>query len=150
MSNDQGGCEWVSFFWYRPTRVVPDQRPWNGCVCVCVCVWVFVPYDVRRWWWISHCAGASRGTMRVPVEWLSRRVTRSPAACPGREHGHCVAARHTPDTRTHTERYLFREYCGEFRTQVSDTSKSASSLYTDIYISVSGTRQQCRASYFKK
>jgi len=26
--------EWVSFFWYRPTRVVPDQRPLNGCVCV--------------------------------------------------------------------------------------------------------------------
>jgi len=30
--------EWVSFFWYRLTRVVPDQRPLNGCVCVCVCV----------------------------------------------------------------------------------------------------------------
>jgi len=36
---------WVSvgecFFWYRPTRVVPDQRSLNGCVCVsyaeCVC-----------------------------------------------------------------------------------------------------------------
>jgi len=28
---------WVGecFFWYRPTRVVPDQRPLNGCVCVC-------------------------------------------------------------------------------------------------------------------
>jgi len=31
-------------FWYRPTWVVPDQRPLNGyecvraCVCVCVCV----------------------------------------------------------------------------------------------------------------
>ena len=36
MSNDQDGCEWVSFFWYRPTRVVPDQRPLNGCVYVCV------------------------------------------------------------------------------------------------------------------
>jgi len=24
------------FFWYRPTRVVPDKRPLNGCVCVCV------------------------------------------------------------------------------------------------------------------
>ena len=28
------------FFWYRPTRVVPDKRPLNGCVCVCVCVCV--------------------------------------------------------------------------------------------------------------
>ena len=28
---------WVGecFFWYRPTRVVPDQQPLNGCVCVC-------------------------------------------------------------------------------------------------------------------
>ena len=23
------------FFWYRPTRVVPDKMPLNGCVCVC-------------------------------------------------------------------------------------------------------------------
>ena len=23
-------------FWYRPTWVVPDKRPLNGCVCVCV------------------------------------------------------------------------------------------------------------------
>ena len=30
-----GVSEW--FFWYRPTRVVPDKRPLNGCVCVCVC-----------------------------------------------------------------------------------------------------------------
>ena len=34
------GWVWVGecFFWYRPTRVVPDQRLLNGCVCVCVCV----------------------------------------------------------------------------------------------------------------
>ena len=25
------------FFWYWPTRVVPDKGPLNGCVCVCVC-----------------------------------------------------------------------------------------------------------------
>jgi len=25
-------------FWYRPTRVVPEKGPLNGCVCVCVCV----------------------------------------------------------------------------------------------------------------
>ena len=32
------GWVWVGecFFWYRPTRVVPEQRPLNGCVCVCV------------------------------------------------------------------------------------------------------------------
>ena len=27
-------------FWYRPTRVVLDKGPLNGCVCVCVCVCV--------------------------------------------------------------------------------------------------------------
>jgi len=33
------GWMWVSecFFWYWPTRVVPDKGSWNGCVCVCVC-----------------------------------------------------------------------------------------------------------------
>ena len=33
------GWVWVSecFFRYRPTRVVSDQGPLNGCVCVCVC-----------------------------------------------------------------------------------------------------------------
>ena len=30
------------FFWYRPTRVVRDKRPLNGCVCVRVCVCVCV------------------------------------------------------------------------------------------------------------
>ena len=40
MSDDQDGCEWVGecFFWYRPTWVVPDKRPLNGCVCVCIYV----------------------------------------------------------------------------------------------------------------
>ena len=33
MSDDQDGCELVCIFWYRPTRVVPDQRPLNVCVC---------------------------------------------------------------------------------------------------------------------
>ena len=36
-----------SSFWYRPTRVVPDQRPLNGrcfglvCACVCLGVGIF-------------------------------------------------------------------------------------------------------------
>ena len=29
-------------FWYRPTRVVPDQRPLNGrCCCCCFYFWYF-------------------------------------------------------------------------------------------------------------
>jgi len=36
------GWVWVGecFFWYRPTQVIPDKRPLNGCVCVCVAVQV--------------------------------------------------------------------------------------------------------------
>jgi len=34
MSNNQDGCEWVSFFWYQPTRVMPDNRSLNGRVSV--------------------------------------------------------------------------------------------------------------------
>ena len=31
------GWVWAGecFFWYRPTRVVPDKRPLNGCCCCC-------------------------------------------------------------------------------------------------------------------
>ena len=41
------GWVWVDecFFWYRPTRVVPDKRPLNGCVCVCVFVLRLVGYS---------------------------------------------------------------------------------------------------------
>ena len=48
MSGDQDGCEWVSFFWYRPTRVVRDQRPLNGCLSVCVLCnyWKYVETDI--------------------------------------------------------------------------------------------------------
>ena len=28
------------FFWYRPTRVVPDQRPLNGRCCLLLLVYV--------------------------------------------------------------------------------------------------------------
>jgi len=31
------------FFWYRPTRVVPEQRPSNGCCC---CVLASVVYRI--------------------------------------------------------------------------------------------------------
>ena len=45
MSDDLDGCE--SFFWYRPTRVVLDQRPLNGCVCVCSarCSYLYQIYE---------------------------------------------------------------------------------------------------------
>ena len=28
-------------FWYRPTQVVPEKGPLNGCVCVCVCYYKY-------------------------------------------------------------------------------------------------------------
>ena len=33
------GWVWAGecFFWYRPTRVVPDKLPLNGCCCCCCC-----------------------------------------------------------------------------------------------------------------
>jgi len=37
--DNQDGCEWASFFRYRPTWVVPDQWPLNSCVCVCVLIY---------------------------------------------------------------------------------------------------------------
>jgi len=49
------GWVWVGecFFWYRPTRVVPDQRPLNGCVCLCVCAFFLFGFHcitvVARW-----------------------------------------------------------------------------------------------------
>ena len=42
MFDDQDGCEWVSFFWYQFTWVVPDQRPLK-VLCVCVSVLIICP-----------------------------------------------------------------------------------------------------------
>jgi len=41
------GWVWVGecFFWYRPTRVVPDQRPLNGRCCCCCCTQYFTNTD---------------------------------------------------------------------------------------------------------
>jgi len=38
MSDDQDGCEWVSFLLVPAHPGCPRQKPLNGCVCVCVCV----------------------------------------------------------------------------------------------------------------
>ena len=60
MEEDDKGCPIVRmgvsgcFFWYRPTRVVLDQRPLNGCVCVCILYLIdsetdsLVPLDSSR------------------------------------------------------------------------------------------------------
>ena len=35
-------------FWYRPTRVVPDQRPLNGRCCCCCCAFSVLTLSVGR------------------------------------------------------------------------------------------------------
>ena len=61
MSDDQDGCD--CFFWYQPTRLVPDKRPLNGCVCLCVfdCLLGWLT-DWLTWlvvlsvsWWACWC-----------------------------------------------------------------------------------------------
>ena len=36
-----------SSFWYRPTRVVPDQRPLNGRCCCCSSLLIIYDVGVR-------------------------------------------------------------------------------------------------------
>ena len=66
------GWVWVGecFFWYRPTRVVPDQRPSNVCVCVYwekhsnhspiqhSSQWSF--YSSQKSWALLRCFGAAQ------------------------------------------------------------------------------------------
>ena len=62
------GWVWVGecFFWYRPTRVVPDKRLLNGCVCVCVCVCVCLRTNVyHRAKFHLKCSNICRD-----IEWL--------------------------------------------------------------------------------
>ena len=49
-------------FWYRPTRVVPDQRPLNGRCCCCCCR--FTRYEAmnggakcRKWGGLGQLGG---------------------------------------------------------------------------------------------
>ena len=57
--NDVRWSVWVwvgeCFFWYRPTRVVPDKRLLNSCVCVraCACACMCVCVCVRVCWCIG-------------------------------------------------------------------------------------------------
>ena len=60
---------WVGkcFFWYRPTRIVPDKRPLNVCVCACVraclraCVCVQVNIQCCQLWTRGSNASALSG-----------------------------------------------------------------------------------------
>ena len=62
------GWIWVGvcFFWYRPTRVVPDQRLLNGCVCV-----------VRNYWskrqWVAVASAGLYASLHLPPDWQPRK-----------------------------------------------------------------------------
>jgi len=43
-----------SSFWYRPTRVVPDQRPLNGRCCCCCCYTISNDFAL---FFIVYCRG---------------------------------------------------------------------------------------------
>ena len=66
-------CFFECFFWYRPTRVVPDKRPLNGCVCVSVILfWLSSAAVWRCWLWL----GGRKGIWSVKktggmLAWLS-------------------------------------------------------------------------------
>ena len=68
------GWVWVGecFFWYWPTRVVPDQRPLNGCVCVSVSC--------------RACFNCIRGFLRAGC--IERGIGRSVSTCK-RRHSTC-------------------------------------------------------------
>ena len=55
------------FFWYWPSRVVPDKGPLNGCVCV----WAFSALTLLLGWQEGHpaCKKLSGGVLA----WLSVR-----------------------------------------------------------------------------
>ena len=59
------GWVWVGecSFWYRPTRVVPDQRPLNGRCCCCCC---YYRLSTHLSW--AHCW--YRGRWKLVGCWL--------------------------------------------------------------------------------
>ena len=76
---------WVveCFFWSQPTRVVPGQRPLNGCVCVC-CIMMLL---IRR----------SSSARRKPCQWPSIRTRPPEWKIPG-----STSPSSRPDTPTWT------------------------------------------------
>jgi len=69
------GWVWVGecFFWYRPTRVVPDQRPLNGRRCCCCCrtsCSYIVMQQLARFWLYSRVFASFTTSCVLPQECL--------------------------------------------------------------------------------
>jgi len=73
------GWVWAGecFFWYRPTRVVPDKRPLNGCCCCCCwcycCTYVLLCFtmfcqitETSRWRQLMKISGVKHTVWTVP------------------------------------------------------------------------------------
>jgi len=70
------GWVWVGecFFWYRPTRVVSDQRPLNGCVRRCIphvwkLIWLLTQGRAIYWQitWITFVIEAPKCIVNRPI-----------------------------------------------------------------------------------
>jgi len=83
------GWVWVGecSFWYRPTRVVQEKGPLNGCVCVCVHVWLecsvadlwdllvftdLLPFLMPSWHWRDSLFDLCECTMHLVFDVLHR------------------------------------------------------------------------------
>jgi len=72
-------------FWYRLTRVVPDQRPLNGCVCVCLVIGVQWCEHLT----CSYYAATPRPGVKPTTSWSQVQMQiQSPNAVPIRLHFH--------------------------------------------------------------
>jgi len=66
------GVSGESSFWYRPTRVVPDQRPLNGrCTEFSLCMHIHVPSCK-----ISHLVGFCPGSTTFLTDWPTKALIR--------------------------------------------------------------------------
>jgi len=92
------GWVWVGkcFFWYRPTRVVPDKGSLNGCVNVCVCtMWPnkIIIYFARSrrhllTLLLGVCAVSVESWRRSFVVWLTIAFVDVSMSCLQYEHTH--------------------------------------------------------------
>ena len=62
------------FFWYRPTRVVLDKRPLNGCVCVCVRACARTRARARARACVCVCATAKPYTSQTNDHCIRRNI----------------------------------------------------------------------------
>ena len=58
------------FFWYWPTRVVPDKRLLNSCVCVCVTYLLTGSYLVTGLDWLTFSKAEDLDCSLKPSERL--------------------------------------------------------------------------------